>query len=108
MLLKTNSMLMILLVGMVLLPSLQAKQLIDPTRPSVVVMSSETEAKQATNWQLSSIVTGTKPFAIIDDQLIQVGEQIHGVTVKSITSDAVELSDGRRLTLYQSITEQKG
>ena len=105
-LLKTK--LMIALLGVTFLPPLAAKSLIDPTRPSITVVSSDSEVTQATNWQLTSIVTGDKPFAIIDNQLVQVGEHIHGVKVTSINTDAVELSDGRRIALYQSITEPKG
>lgn len=104
---KTN--IMLLLAGFMVLPQLQAKPrtLTDPTRPGVAVIAT-TKSEKATNWQLTSIVTGDKPFAIIDDQIKQVGDPIHGVTIKSITADTVELADGRRLTLFQSITEHKG
>ncbi len=101
---------MLLLSGLIALPLFAAeeKTFIDPTRPGISTAVVSSTPEQATEWILTSIVTGEKPFAIIDNQIKQVGEKIHGITIKSITSDEVKLEDGRRLSLFQSITEHKG
>ncbi len=104
--LKTK--LMISTAVLVLSSSPQAKQLIDPTRPGVAAVSNAARANQMADWNLTGIVTGDKPFAIIDDQLFQIGEPVHGVKITAITTDTVSLADGRTLKLFQSITEQKG
>ncbi|RYV03459.1 MSHA biogenesis protein MshK [Shewanella sp. OPT22] len=108
MLRKTN--LVMLLSSLLFLPQLQAKSeiSIDPTRPGVVVTHSTSTKAQTSAWKLTSIVMGDKPFAIIDDQIKQIGDKIHGVKITSITSDSVTLSDGRELALFESVIEHKG
>lgn len=96
--------LMIFVLTIVSFSSL-AQQLRDPTLPSQVVLAATTQ----TNVQplvLNSVVHGQQSFAVINNKILSVGDTIQGVRVASIGKGYVTMSDGKKLTLFKSITER--
>ncbi|QBF83322.1 MSHA biogenesis protein MshK [Shewanella maritima] len=91
-----------------LLASLPAtsQTLRDPTRPGkgqVVTSSSQTTTQKLV---LKSIVTGANRHAVINDQIVSVGEVIQGRRVSYIGDDYVNFSDGGKLQLFKSVIKR--
>lgn len=85
-----------------------AESLRDPTLPgkghAVAAQSSQVHAQTMV---LNSIVSsGNTAYAVINNQILSVGDPIQGVRILNITPASVSLSDGRKLTLFQAITER--
>ncbi|MGL5360970.1 MAG: MSHA biogenesis protein MshK [Shewanella sp.] len=96
-------------IGLVFLAlGVSAKELRDPTLPS----KAHTQGQQAPQAQgqllvLNSIVSSANSaYAVINNQILSVGDSIQGVKVVRITAGTVWLSDGRKLRLFQPITER--
>ncbi|QSX33247.1 MSHA biogenesis protein MshK [Shewanella avicenniae] len=107
MLLTTKRLLWVLLVAT--LPA-SAASLRDPTMPPAGVrMGSAAEALPSAEvrLQLNSIVTGaTGKHAVINNQIYHVGDSVNGVVISAIHDNQVSLADGRRLSLFPTVTKQ--
>lgn len=102
-----NITLPILLPILSMSAGLSAAELIDPTKPPAYAMlkfrqarlaklpkvvAPKIEQKKETVLRLSSIlISSDRKIAIIDDQMLSVGDQIHGARLVSITRDSVRL-----------------
>ncbi|GGQ15189.1 MSHA biogenesis protein MshK [Shewanella litoralis] len=101
---------LVLVVGSLMLLTTHAKaqSLRDPTLPGqgYVAVSSSIAPKQA--MVLNSIVNGQRAYAVINNNILSVGDTVSGIglRVTAIGQDSVTLSDGRKLQLFQSITER--
>jgi len=78
-----------------------AETLHDPTRPGGMPAPRAAAEPATQHWHLSSIVIAdTRRVAIINDQVVAIGEQVDGATVMDIQAYAVTLRrDGRNFTL---------
>ncbi|WP_144214482.1 MSHA biogenesis protein MshK [Shewanella donghaensis] len=83
-----------------------AKSLRDPTLPGQGFVVSSTSVNQPESLVLNSIVNSNKPHAVINNKIVFVGDSIEGVRIEYIGKHYVNLSDGRKLKLFQSITER--
>lgn len=91
-----------------LVSSVSAEALRDPTLPGKG-FSSAGHGGQAHDQALvlnSIVSSGKMAYAVINNKILSVGDSIQGVTVVRITPSAVSLSDGRKLALFQAITER--
>lgn len=107
---KSNSYLSILCLVLAYLtfsPEVHAqdKKLRDPTLPSGQYQAVKNLERNPTI-VLNSIVTGPSTHAVINNKIVNVGDTIQGVKVVKISSSQVTLSDGRKLQLFQSVTER--
>ncbi|BAJ00256.1 MSHA biogenesis protein MshK [Shewanella violacea DSS12] len=95
---------------MLFMTSAQAETLRDPTRPgygSQIVRSSV--SSHGSDLVLNSVIkAGSASHAVINNKIYQVGDRVQGVRITAIENNSVSLSDERKLTMYQVITESKG
>ncbi|MEC4725439.1 MSHA biogenesis protein MshK [Shewanella sp. D64] len=105
---KVNWILAMLVL--VLMASVQAETLRDPTRPGKEVGSASTATPEKGHaLQLNSIISaGTNSHVVINNQIYVVGDRVQGVKITQIGINSVSLADGRKLNMYQIITETKG
>lgn len=85
-----------------------AESLRDPTLPgkgfAVQGHASQTQDQALV---LNSIVSsGNTAYAVINNKILSVGDSVQGLSIVKITPTYVSLSDGRKLTLFQAITER--
>ncbi|MCL1100665.1 MSHA biogenesis protein MshK [Shewanella saliphila] len=93
--------------SLLLAASVNAQSLRDPTLPGqgYAVVTPQNISQQSL--VLNSIVNGQHAYAVINNKIVAVGGKVNnGLTVSSIGQDNVTLSDGRKLQLFQSITER--
>lgn len=84
--------------------AVNGQSLRDPTLPAKVGHTAQ--ALQAeSDLVLHSIVKGEHSYVVINDKILKLGERIQGLSIINISHRDVTLSDGRKLTLFQSITE---
>lgn len=85
-----------------------AQTLRDPTLPSQGYVAVQVDSGSQQALVLNSIVNGQRAYAVINNHILSVGDTISGIglRVSSIGQDSVTLSDGRKLQLFQSITER--
>ncbi|TVL52205.1 hypothetical protein AYJ00_06065 [Shewanella algae] len=86
---------------------LAAASLRDPTMPAqgVNLLAKEQGGQGLI---LSSLLSGPQGRrAVINNQIYRQGDRIQGVVLSRIDQDSVLLADGRRLYLFQAITERK-
>nr|WP_283104688.1 MSHA biogenesis protein MshK [Shewanella olleyana] len=83
-----------------------AKALRDPTLPGQGYVTVTSNAERAGSLVLNSIVNSAKPHAVINNKILFVGDRIDGIRVEYIGKSYVNLSGGRKLKLFQSITER--
>lgn len=78
-----------------------AETLRDPTRPGGAPAPRAAAEPAAPQWRLSSIVIAdTRRVAIINDEVVAIGERVNGATVMDIQPYAVTLRrNGRDFTL---------
>ncbi|MBW0280045.1 MSHA biogenesis protein MshK [Shewanella xiamenensis] len=93
---------------LVISAQVSAENLRDPTLPgksySAVSAASQNQHQALV---LNSIVSsGNTAYAVINNKIVSVGDSIQGVEVVRITPSSVSLSDGRKLALFQAITER--
>ncbi|TRY16055.1 MSHA biogenesis protein MshK [Shewanella hanedai] len=90
--------------------SVQAETLRDPTRPGKGGgVASVATADKERGLQLNSIVSaGANSHVLINNQIYVVGDTVQGVKITRIGINSVSLADGRKLRMYQIITETKG
>lgn len=93
---------------LVISAQVSAENLRDPTLPgksySAVGVASQNQHQALV---LNSIVSsGNTAYAVINNKIVSVGDSIQGVKVVRITPSSVSLSDGRKLALFQAITER--
>ncbi|WP_245608474.1 MSHA biogenesis protein MshK [Shewanella waksmanii] len=89
----------------------EAQSLRDPTRPSASFYQQQSEASSVGGSALvlqSTVVSGKNASAVINNKMYLVGERVQGVIIAKIQSDSVTFADGRKLHMYQAITEIKG
>ncbi|MCU7975091.1 MSHA biogenesis protein MshK [Shewanella sp. SW36] len=99
------------IISMLLLVSstmVSAESLRDPTLPgkgfAVQGHASQTQDQALV---LNSIVSsGNTAYAVINNKILSVGDSVQGLSIVKITPTYVSLSDGRKLTLFQAITER--
>ena len=82
------------------------KVLRDPTLPGQGYVTASGNAERADSLVLNSIVNSAKPHAVINNKILFVGDRIDGIRIEYIGKSYVNLSDGRKLKLFQSITER--
>lgn len=84
-----------------------ATSLRDPTMPPAGMVAVDANRKDAdTPLVLNSIIQGpTGANAIINNQLYRAGERLQGTAIRHIGANEVVLADGRRLRLFEKITE---
>jgi MSHA biogenesis protein MshK len=85
-------------------PSVNGQVLRDPTLPAGQVMDTGSQAAQS-GLVLSSIIKGSENYAVINNQILKVGERVEGLKLVHIGHQDVTFSDGKKLTLFQVITE---
>ncbi len=85
-----------------------AESLRDPTLPGKGFAAVDTTSQmQDQAIILNSIVSsGNTAYAVINNKIVSVGDNIQGLRIVKITRAYVSLSDGRKLTLFQAITER--
>ncbi|MEL4385839.1 MSHA biogenesis protein MshK [Shewanella xiamenensis] len=93
---------------LVISAQVSAENLRDPTLPgkgySAVGAASQNQHQALV---VNSIVSsGNTAYAVINNKIVSVGDSIQGVKVVRITPSSVLLSDGRKLALFQAITER--
>lgn len=92
----------------ILASSASAEVLRDPTLPGKG-FSATGQADQTHDQALvlnSIVSSGNTAYAVINNKILSVGDSIQGRTIVRITPSTVSLSDGRKLTLFQIITER--
>ncbi len=90
--------------------NLHAATLRDPTKPGHSSGQS-TVVKTSTNNQLvlnSIVKKDSSAYAVINNQIFALGERVKGVKIVHIGKDSVSLANGRKLTMFQAITDFKG
>ncbi|MFQ6371863.1 MSHA biogenesis protein MshK [Shewanella sp. YIC-542] len=89
--------------------SAPAASLRDPTRPPLGAASAaDGEHHAGTPLVLNSIIQGASGArAIINNQLYRPGDRLQDTVIRRINANDVMLADGRRLRLFQTITESK-
>lgn len=87
----------------------QAETLRDPTRPGLgAIVLASTASDEGTQLVLNSVLkSGSSSIAVINNKMFALGERVQGVKITAINTTSVSLSDGRKLTMYQAITEIK-
>ncbi len=103
---KINTVAFAVSLMMLLMSATNAQTLRDPTLPSQGFLAVKAlDDNQAL--VLNSIVNGQHAYAIINNIILSVGDAVNGsgLRVSKISKDYVTLSDGRKLQLFQSITE---
>ncbi|WP_133309450.1 MSHA biogenesis protein MshK [Parashewanella spongiae] len=80
----------------------------DPTQPSKFTALRSDNIGNNGKLTLNSIVTGSQPFIVVNDEIKTIGDSINNVKIIQIETNSVELADGRRLTLFETITKSKG
>ncbi len=80
----------------------------DPTKPSNFMALQTDQNNNNGVLTLNSIVTGSQPFIVVNDEIKTIGDSINNVKIIQIETNSVELADGRRLTLFETITKLKG
>lgn len=95
---------------MLLVTSTQAETLRDPTRPGYgALVIASAASSQSSDLILNSVIkSGSASRAVINNKIFEVGDRVQGVRITAIEINSVSLSDGRKLTMYQAITESKG
>ena len=99
------------IISMLLLVSstmVSAESLRDPTLPGKgFAVQSNASQTQDQALVLNSIVSsGNTAYAVINNKILSVGDSVQGLSIVKITPTYVSLSDGRKLTLFQAITER--
>lgn len=97
----------LILLAMLCSQGLAAASLRDPTMPAqgVNLLAKEQGGQGLI---LSSLLSGPQGRrAVINNQIYRQGDRIQGVVLSRIDQDSVLLADGRRLYLFQAITERK-
>lgn len=84
--------------------AVNGQSLRDPTLPAKVQQAEQGQQAES-SLVLHSIVTGEHSYVVINDKILKLGERIQGLSIIKISNRDVTLSDGRKLTLFQSITE---
>ncbi|WP_373284922.1 MSHA biogenesis protein MshK [Shewanella inventionis] len=86
----------------------EAQTLRDPTLPSQGYTAPQASHVSQQALVLNSIVNGQRAYAVINNNILSVGDSISGIGLRitAIGQDSVTLSDGRKLQLFQSITER--
>jgi len=108
---KANSVFSVLVSLLVLLTtSIHAETLRDPTRPGrgvVIVKAASSDHVNAL--VLNSVLKGeTSSHAVINNKIFVLGDRVQGIKIVRIDTSSVSLADGRKLKMYQAITETKG
>lgn len=83
----------------------QGQTLRDPTLPSPTYQS-EAVANTQQSLVLNSVINGASSYAVINNKIMKVGDSVQGVRIVSIGKSHVSLSDGRKLQLFQSVTQR--
>lgn len=85
-----------------------AESLRDPTLPGKgFAVQGHASQTQDQALLLNSIVSsGNTAYAVINNKILSVGDSVQGLSIVKITPTYVSLSDGRKLTLFQAITER--
>ena len=107
---KKSSALLIAFLCSTLGFNLNAATLRDPTKPGYSSGKSAS-VKTTTNKSLvlnSIVKNDNSAYAVINNQIFTLGESVKGVKVVHIGKDRVSLADGRKLTMFQAITDYKG
>lgn len=88
--------------------SVSAEALRDPTLPGKGYSGAGqvTQSQEQTLILNSIVSSGSTAYAVINNKILSVGDSIQGVKVVRITPSSVSLSDGRKLALFQAITER--
>lgn len=104
---KINTMAYASCLMMLSITGANAQSLRDPTLPGqgFIAVKVKTDNQSLV---LNSIVNGQHAYAVINNIILAVGDAISGsgLRVSSISQDDVTLSNGRKLQLFQSITER--
>lgn len=97
----------LILLALLCSQGLAAASLRDPTMPAQGVNLPAKE-QGGQGLILSSLLSGPQGrLAVINNQIYRQGDRIQGVVLSRIDQDSVLLADGRRLYLFQAITERK-
>ncbi|MCA1897291.1 MSHA biogenesis protein MshK [Shewanella putrefaciens] len=88
--------------------SVSAEALRDPTLPGKGYSGTGqvTQSQEQTLILNSIVSSGSTAYAVINNKILSVGDSIQGVKIVRITPSSVSLSDGRKLALFQAITER--
>ncbi|GIU12147.1 MSHA biogenesis protein MshK [Shewanella sp. MBTL60-007] len=90
--------------------NLNAATLRDPTLPGNTSEKGKVvSGSSSRHLVLNSVVKkDSSAYAVINNQIYTLGERVKGVKIVHIGKDTVSLSDGRKLTMFQAITDLKG
>ncbi|RLV59050.1 MSHA biogenesis protein MshK [Parashewanella curva] len=100
----------LLLVGLSCAGLVQAASLNDPTRPAVMPSAEPagTVTVKKSRSGLTSIISGKRPVAIINNEIKSVGDSINGSKVVAIKPTQVILANGKKIKMYQSVASAEG
>lgn len=106
---KSGLALLITCAGMLVI-TVQAQSLRDPTQPGVGAVSHSVSQQQGTDTlKLNSVlISDNSATAIFNNKMFTLGDRVQGVKIVRINASGVWLADGRHFTLYQAVTETKG
>ncbi|MCL1142091.1 MSHA biogenesis protein MshK [Shewanella gaetbuli] len=103
---KINPLAAIGLLALSLNVGAKEQTLRDPTLPHAGYQMSVTTEETYSGLVLNSIINGPNSYAVINNKIMKVGDTVQGVRIVSIGKRQVNLADGRKLTLFQSVTER--
>lgn len=79
----------------------------DPTRPASYATPRKHRQYSGGKLVLNSIVLTTQQsYAVINNRIYHKGEKVHGIRITHITKQQVFLANGRRLTLFKSVSQK--
>ena len=97
----------LILLALLCSQDLVAASLRDPTMPAQG-LNAPAKEPGGQGLVLSSLLNGPQGRrAVINNQIYRQGDRIQGVVLSRIDQGSVLLADGRRLYLFQAITERK-
>ncbi|WP_133405659.1 MSHA biogenesis protein MshK [Parashewanella tropica] len=87
-----------------------AATLNDPTRPAVMpnIKQAGTVTVKKSQSGLTSIISGKRPVAIINNEIKSVGDSINGSRVVAIKPTQVILANGKTIKMFESIASAEG
>ena len=102
---KINPYLSLGFLSITLVFAAHGQSLRDPTLPSHTYQS-EAVTNTQQSLVLNSVINGASSYAVINNKIMKVGDTVQGVRIVSIGKSQVSLSDGRKLHLFQSVTQR--
>ena len=79
----------------------------DPTKPVNNAAPRSQKTRTGGNLKLNSVVIQTtQSYAVINNRIYHRGQKVRGIRITKITEDHVLLANGRKLTLFKSLSQK--